>query len=96
MNQVIRSALIMLLLLSNSIEASRRVSDNDIRAEIVKKSVAEYKGICPCPYSTHPDGTQCGHRSAFHNNAAAKKPLCYQINVTLKMIEDYRALHSLK
>lgn len=88
--------LIILLLLSTSVQASRQLSDNDIRAEIVRESISDYKGICPCPYSTHPDGTQCGYRSAFHKGAAAKKPLCYQINVTLKMIEDYRIQHGLR
>lgn len=89
-------ALIMLLLLSSSVEASRQLSDSDIRAEIVKESIAEYKGICPCPYSTHPDGMQCGYRSAFHKDTTTKKPLCYQISVTLKMVEDYRTQHGLK
>jgi hypothetical protein len=89
-------ALIVLLLISSSVEASRQPSDSDIRAEIVKESIAKYQGICPCPYSTHPDGAQCGYRSAFHQTTVTKKPLCYQINVTLKMIEDYRVRHGLK
>ena len=88
MNQVMRMALIMLLLPTLAF-ANKPMSDSQIRSAIVKESVAKYKGACPCPYSTHPDGTQCGHRSAFHKNPATK-PICYEINVTLKMIDEYR------
>ena len=80
---------VILLLPSLVFAANKQLSDSEIRAEIVKQSVANYKGSCPCPYSTHPDGTQCGYRSAFHKGAA-EKPLCYEINVTLKMIDEYR------
>ena len=80
----------------SSAKPADRPSESDIRAEIVKESIAKYQGICPCPYSTHPDGAQCGHRSSYEKSTAAKKPLCYQINVTLKMIEDYRTQHGLK
>ncbi len=40
-------------------------SNDEIAKEVVKESVSNYKGICPCPYSTHPDGRQCGYRSAY-------------------------------
>ena len=84
-----RHFLFTLLLLPILAFAGQQISDAQIRTVIVKESVAKYKGACPCPYSTHPDGTQCGHRSAFHKDSAAK-PLCYEINVTLKMVDEYR------
>jgi hypothetical protein len=84
-----RHSLFALLLLPTLVFASQQLSDAQIRAAVVKESIAKYKGACPCPYSTHPDGTQCGHRSAFHKDPAAK-PLCYEINVTLKMVDEHR------
>jgi hypothetical protein len=89
-----RHLLFTLLLLPTLVFANKQMSDAQIRAAIVKESVAKYKGACPCPYSTHPDGTQCGYRSAFHKNPAAK-PMCYEINVTLKMVEEYRLKQAL-
>lgn len=83
-----RMALIVLLL-PTLVFANEPLSGAQIRSAIVKESVAKYKGACPCPYSTHPDGTQCGYRSAFHKNPAAR-PICYEINVTIKMIDEYR------
>ena len=88
-----RMALIMLLL-PTLVFAKKPMSDAQIRAAIVKESVAKYKGACPCPYSIHPDGTQCGYRSAFHKDRAGK-PICYEINVTLKMIDEYRLKQAL-
>jgi hypothetical protein len=84
-----RYFLLVLCLVTAPAFAQRSMSDADIREQIVKESVANYEGICPCPYSTHPDGTQCGYRSAFLKKGAAK-PICYEINVTLKMVEEYR------
>ena len=81
--------LLALCLLALPVFANKTMSGDDIREQIVKESVANYQGICPCPYSIHPDGTQCGYRSAFHKKGAVK-PICYEINVTLKMVEEYR------
>jgi hypothetical protein len=81
--------LLVLCLLASPVFANKTMSGEEIREQIVKESIANYQGICPCPYSTHPDGTQCGYRSAFHKKGAAK-PICYEINVTLKMVEEYR------
>jgi hypothetical protein len=84
-----RHLLFIIVLLPTLASANKPMSDAQIRTAIVKDSIANYKGVCPCPYSTHPDGTQCGHRSAFHKDSAVK-PLCYEINVTLKMVDEYR------
>ena len=84
-----RHLLFALLLLPTLVFANKPMSDAQIRSAIVKESVAKYKRACPCPYSTHPDGTQCGYRSAFHKDPTAK-PICYEINVTLKMVDEYR------
>ena len=85
-----RHLVYLFALISSAVLANNSASDADIREQIVKDSIANYKGICPCPYSIHPDGTQCGYRSAFHKNSSTK-PICYEINVTLKMVDEYRA-----
>jgi hypothetical protein len=69
-------------------------SNSEITQEIVKESIANYKGACPCPYSTHPDGRQCGYRSAYSSKSASA-PICYSIAVTPKMIEDYKKRNKL-
>ncbi|QWE19922.1 hypothetical protein [Polynucleobacter sp. AP-Kolm-20A-A1] len=69
-------------------------SDDEITKEIIKESIANYKGICPCPYSTHPDGRQCGYRSAYSSKSASA-PICYSITVTPSMVEDYKKRHKL-
>ncbi len=91
---------VLTLFLSFSASATKQMSDAEIRQAIVKESIAAYKGICPCPYSTHPDGKQCGHRSAFSQKNTGSKgandgPICYEINVTLKMVEEYRLKQAL-
>lgn len=86
--------LALILLLSSPAFANKRMSDGEVREAIIRESIANFKGICPCPYSMHPDGKQCGHRSAFSRGAAGAKggsvPICYEINITLKMVEEYR------
>ncbi|QWE19338.1 hypothetical protein [Polynucleobacter corsicus] len=79
--------LVALLLLAGLVHASP--SDEEIAKEVIKESIANYKGVCPCPYSTHPDGRQCGYRSVYSSKSASA-PICYSITVTPKMIEDYK------
>ena len=69
-------------------------SDEEIAKEVIKVSIANYKGVCPCPYSTHPDGRQCGYRSAYSSKSASA-PICYSITVTPQMIEGYKRRHKL-
>jgi hypothetical protein len=69
-------------------------SDDEITKEVIKESIVNYKGICPCPYSTHPDGRQCGYRSAYSSKSASA-PICYSITVTPQMIEDYKKRNKL-
>jgi hypothetical protein len=61
----------------------------EIRQEIIKQSIASYKGSCPCPYSVDRAGRMCGRRSAYSKPGGAS-PLCYEKDVTQKMVEDYR------
>jgi len=65
----------------------------EIRQEIIKQSIASYKGTCPCPYSVDRAGRMCGRRSAYSKPGGAS-PICYQKDVTPKMVVDYRKRNS--
>ena len=64
-------------------------TNTEIRQEIIKQSIASYKGNCPCPYSVDRAGRMCGRRSAYSKPGGAS-PICYEKDVTQKMGDDYR------
>ncbi len=68
-------------------------TDAEIKQEIIRESIASYSGSCPCPYSRDRAGRRCGGRSAYSRPGGAS-PLCYESDVTQKMVDDYRARHS--
>ena len=63
-------------------------SEAEVRRMLVNKSVAEYEGACPCPYTKASDGSQCGKRSAYSKNAA-EKPMCFPKDVPASMVAAY-------
>ena len=64
-------------------------TDAQIRQELMKQSISAYSGSCPCPYSKDRAGHNCGNRSAY-GKPGGKAPLCYEKDVTQKMIDEYR------
>lgn len=64
-------------------------TDAEIKQAIIKESIASYKGNCPCPYSVDRAGRMCGRRSAYSKPGGAS-PLCYEKDVSQKMVDDYR------
>jgi hypothetical protein len=64
-------------------------TDAEIRQEIIKESIASYRGNCPCPYNVERAGRRCGARSAYSRPGGAS-PICYDKDVTQKMMDDYR------
>src|ERR1700742_2481273 len=64
-------------------------SDNEIKQAIIKESIANYRGNCPCPYNSDKAGHRCGARSAYSRPGGAS-PLCFTNDVTQKMIDEYR------
>jgi hypothetical protein len=64
-------------------------TDGQIRQEIIAASIASYGGGCPCPYNTDRAGRRCGRRSAYSRPGGAL-PMCYEGDVTQKMVDDYR------
>lgn len=67
----------------------------DIKQKIIKSSISSYRGNCPCPYNTDRAGRRCGGRSAYSRPGGAS-PICYESDVTDKMVENYRKSHPTK
>lgn len=67
----------------------------DIKQKIIKSSISSYRGNCPCPYNTDRAGRRCGRRSAYSRPGGAS-PICYESDVTDKMVENYRKSHPAK
>jgi len=70
-------------------------SDAEIKQEIIRESIAGYSGSCPCPYNRDRAGRSCGRRSAYSRPGGAS-PVCYEDDVTTKMVSSYRASHGEK
>src|SRR5690349_18092302 len=74
-----------------SLAAQGRASltDAQVKAAIVKASIASYSGACPCPFNTDSRGRRCGARSAY-SRPGGRSPVCYVEDVTVKMVKAYR------
>jgi len=66
--------------------------DAAIKQAIIRESIASYAGSCPCPYNRDRAGRSCGKRSAYSKPGGAS-PVCYEADVTPKMVEDYKKAH---
>ena len=49
--------------------------------QMVRESIANYPGKCPCPYSVMSNGNKCGKRSAY-SKPGGYEPLCYVSDIT--------------
>lgn len=70
-------------------EKSVRLSDQKIKRILIKNSIDNYYGSCPCPYNYARNGSQCGGRSAW-SRPGGYSPVCFPKDVTKGMIEDWR------
>ncbi len=69
--------MLTIFLLPNTVEA--KTKEKDIQS-IINKSVASYKGNCPCPWSAMKNGRKCGKNSAWSKPGGAK-PICYSSDI---------------
>jgi hypothetical protein len=65
------------------------ISDDEVRAMIIKDSLNSYPGPCPCPYNIMRNGAPCGYRSAY-SKPGGYEPLCYKSDISSAMVETYR------
>jgi len=70
--------------------ARQEPSDDEIRQQIIRQSIAAYPGRCPCPYNTMRNGRQCGNFSAYAK-PGGHAPKCYAKDVTASDIAAHRA-----
>lgn len=82
-------AMLALSLSSFASSAEARQSDAQIRQAIIKQSIADYSGNCPCPYNSARNGSRCGGRSAYSRGGGAA-PLCFASDVSQAQVEAYR------
>jgi hypothetical protein len=67
------------------------LTDAQIRALLVRASVALYKGVCPCPWSVDHQHRRCGEASAFQRRLS-EAPNCFAREITREQVARYRAL----
>lgn len=74
---------------STALAKGPAISDAQIKENIIKESIAEYPGICACPFNRARNGSSCGKRSAW-SKAGGYSPICYKDEVTKEMIKAWR------
>ena len=90
MNRMMRIATLALVLGTTWAQTKKAAkTDAEIRQAIIKESIGNYRGSCPCPYNMDRAGRRCGARSAYSRPGGAS-PICYEKDVTQKMLDDYR------
>lgn len=64
-----------------------------VRQAIVRESLADYPGACPCPESIMRNGRRCGRNSAY-SKPGGREPICYEDEVTAEQIAAWRRQRS--
>ncbi|HEX8526161.1 hypothetical protein [Allosphingosinicella sp.] len=64
-------------------------SDAQIKQRLIRQSIANYSGSCPCPYNVDRAGRRCGARSAYSRPGGAA-PLCYASDVSAAQLRAAR------
>lgn len=70
--------------------APHTTTDAQVKQQVIKQSIANYSGACPCPYNVTRNGSMCGGRSAY-SRAGGASPVCYAKDVTPAMVAEWRA-----
>ena len=81
--------LIISLLLGIPATAQTEKTDSEVKQELIRRSISSYSGSCPCPYNRDRAGRRCCKRSAYSRPGGAS-PLCYERDVSQKMVDEYR------
>lgn len=81
--------LLLLLPIGAGLGNAQRISDDDIKKQMIQESIAGYSGACPCPESRKKNGARCGGSSAY-SRPGGKSVLCYPSDITQAMVDAYR------
>ena len=65
------------------------LSDDQLRRAMIRQSIAQYSGVCACPYSRMRSGRRCGKRSAY-SKPCGHAPLCYPKDISGAMLRRFR------
>lgn len=60
------------------------------KKEIIRISIRQYPGSCPCPYNRDRGGRRCGKRSAW-SKPGGYSPMCYESDVSDARVKTYFA-----
>lgn len=69
------------------------LTDEEVKDRLIKDSIAQYPGNCPCPFNVDRAGRPCGGRSAW-NKPGGSAPLCFREDISEDMIAAWRAQNS--
>jgi hypothetical protein len=72
------------------LSAAPRLTDAQIRRLLIERSIATYRGNCPCPYHADRRGRACGARSAW-SRAGGASVYCYPLDVPQAAVDAFRA-----
>ena len=86
--------LVSALALPFPVTAQSTLTDGQIKEQIIMLSISAYSGRCACPYNKAKNGSKCGKRSAW-SKAGGYTPICYQEEITDKMVKSFRERNSL-
>jgi hypothetical protein len=73
-------------------DASKPMTDDEIKQAVIQQSIAGYPGHCPCPYNLASNGSNCGKRSAW-SKPDVYAPICYQNEVAPEMMRQWEQQH---
>ena len=82
----------MALLLVGTNGYTQPLTDAQIRAVIIRQSIASYPGTCACPHNVARNGSSCGRRSAY-SRGGGYAPMCYASDVSDAAVSAYRRGH---
>ncbi|ENB7196960.1 hypothetical protein ABIH54_003609 [Enterobacter bugandensis] len=83
----------MFFSVGNAVAKANALSDTQVKNEIIAESIADYPGVCACPFNQARNGSSCGRHSAW-SKAGGYSPICYQNEVTAEMIKEWRERNS--
>lgn len=64
------------------------VTHSQARKSLIRQSIANYSGNCPCPYNISANGKRCGLRSAY-SRPGGQSPLCYEGDISRQMLARF-------
>ena len=64
----------------------------NIKQRMIRESLSQYHGNCPCPYNYASNGSHCGASSAYSKRGGTS-PLCYPSDITDEQAIEWQQEH---